>query len=235
MVNGATSRNTRTMTPPATLDGPFRPPASGGDPKQLVILLHGVGSDGNDLIALAPYFQEVLPNAWFVSPNAPFPFDMASFGYQWFSLQDTNSEALLAGARTAAPILDAFIDGKLKELDLTEDQAVLVGFSQGCMMSLHVGLRRERALAGILGYSGMLVGAEDLKAETRSRPPVLLAHGEADDVVPVRALPAAVEGLEDAGVKVEAHVRPGLGHGLDDQSIALGQDFLGRIFGVDGT
>ncbi len=218
------------MTPASTLNDPFRPPADGGDPEQIVILLHGVGADGNDLIGLAPEFEDVLPQALFVSPNAPFAFDMAPFGFQWFSLQDPGPESLLAGVRAAAPGLDSFIDGILAQYELTEADLALLGFSQGCMMSLHVGLRRETPLAGILGFSGMLVGAETLPSEIRSRPPVLLAHGEADEVVSVQALPAAVTALEAADVPVEAHVRPGLGHGIDEEEIALGRAFLGQIF-----
>ncbi|MBC8337865.1 MAG: prolyl oligopeptidase family serine peptidase [Rhodospirillales bacterium] len=216
-----------------TLTGPTLAPASGGRAQQLVILLHGVGSDGDDLIGLAPYFQKVLPDALFVSPHAPFPFDMAPQGHQWFSLQERTPETRLAGVQTAAPILDAFIDAQLAETGLNDGNLALVGFSQGTMMALHVGLRRASPMAGILGYSGMLVGHELLADAIRSRPPVMLAHGEADDVVPVAALPDAVAGLEAAGVSVRHHTSPGLGHGLDDDGIRLGMEFLAEVFGID--
>ncbi|MAF96426.1 MAG: phospholipase [Rhodospirillaceae bacterium] len=220
-----------------TLDGPALAPAGGGPPRQLVILLHGVGSNGDDLIGLAPYFQKVAPGALFVSPHAPYPFDMAppgfQAGHQWFSLQDMSAEARLAGTRTAAPVLDAFIDQKLTETGLTEGKLALIGFSQGTMMALYVGLRRANRLAGIIGYSGMLVGPELLADTIQSRPPVLLVHGHADDVVPPDALPAAVAGLEAAGVTVRHHTCPGLGHGLDDDGIRLGMAFLTDIFGAD--
>ena len=215
------------------LHGPSLPPASGAKPRQLVILLHGVGSDGDDLLGMAPYFQKVLPDAKFVSPNAPFAFDMASAGYQWFSLQDMSPAARLAGTETAAPVLDAYIDQQLAETGLAEDKLALIGFSQGTMMALHVGLRRAAPMAGIIGYSGMLVGEELLAGAIRSRPPVLLVHGEADDVVPVDALPMAVTGLEAAGISVYHHTCPGLGHGLDDTGIRLGMEFLAEVFGVD--
>ena len=225
------------ITEPPALHGPTLAPASGGKPKQLVILLHGVGSDGDDLIGLAPYFQKVLPDALFVSPDAPFAFDMAppnlQAGHQWFSLQDMSPEARLAGAETAAPILDAYIDQQLVETGLTDDKLVLIGFSQGTMMALHVGLRRADPMAGIIGYSGMLVGEELLADAIQSRPPVLLVNGDADDVVPVQALPIAVAALEAAGVGVIHHTRPGLGHGLDDMGVSLGMEFLGEVFGVD--
>src|SRR5215472_1628831 len=140
-----------------SLSGPVRKPAAGGAPRQLVILLHGLGADGNDLIGLAPYWAPLLPEAEFVSPNAPFPCDMASYGYQWFSAQDRSPAAVLAGVRAAAPMLDAFIDEALAERRLSDNDMALVGFSQGTMMSLFVGLRRSHAAAGILGYSGRLL------------------------------------------------------------------------------
>jgi len=214
------------------MNGPSLPPKSGGAPKQLVILLHGVGADGNDLIGLAPYYQLVLPDAYFISPNAPFRFDMAPFGYQWFSLQDFQPTTRLIGVQTAAPILNAFIDAQLAEHGLSEESLVLIGFSQGSMMALHVGLRRERQLAGIISHSGMLVGEDLLAGELRSRPPILLTHGAVDEVLPVQALPAAEAGLKAAGIDVEAHVMPGLGHGIDEATIRLDLEFLAKVFGV---
>jgi len=211
------------------LSGPRLEPASGAKPKQLVILLHGVGADGNDLIGLAPYFQKTLPDALFVSPNAPYAFDMAPTGHQWFSLLDFSERTRLEGVTGAAPIVNRFIDDMLSETGLSEDKLVLIGFSQGAMMSLHVGLRRKKQLAGIIGYSGMLVAPERLQDEIESRPPVLLTHGDADPVLPVEALPAAVAGLKAAGVAVEHHVRAGLPHGIDEDCVRLGQAFLERV------
>ena len=212
------------------LDGPRVAPQSGAAPSQLVVFLHGVGADGNDLISLAPFFARVLPGAAFVSPNAPFPCDMAPFGYQWFSLQQRTPEAILGGVRLAAPILDAFIDAELERLGLQDRDLALIGFSQGTMMALHVALRRAKPCAALIGFSGMLVGAESLAEEIVSRPPVLLVHGEADEVIPAQALPAADQGLRAAGVTVSAHRRPGLGHGIDEQGIALAQAALAKAF-----
>ncbi len=210
------------------LTGPALPPASGGQPKQVVVMLHGVGADGNDLIGLAPFFQQVLPDALFVSPDAPFAYDMAPMGRQWFSLGDFSPETRMKGAREAAPALDAFLDTLLDTHNLSEEELVLIGFSQGTMMALHVGLRRARPAAALIGYSGMLLGPELLAEELRSRPPVLLVHGDADEVLPIPALSAAEEGLKAARVSVEAHVRPGLGHGIDEECIRLGQRFIAR-------
>ena len=129
-----------------------------------------------------------------------------------------------------APVIDAFIGELLAEFGLADDRLALFGFSQGCMMSLHVGLRRRAACAGILGYSGMLLAAPDFPAAVAG-PPVLLVHGEADEVVPVACLAQAESALKRAGVEVEAHKRPHLGHGIDQEGLRLAAAFLGRCFG----
>jgi phospholipase/carboxylesterase len=213
-----------------SLSGPSHKPAGGSKPRQLVVLLHGLGADGNDLIGLAPYWTPLLPEAEFISPDAPFPCDMAPYGRQWFSFQNRSPAAILAGVRAAATILDAFLDEALAARNLDERSLALVGFSQGTMMSLYVGLRRQAALAGIIGFSGALVGADALASEIRSRPPVLLVHGDADEVVPFGALEASVRGLQAAGVPVEDVVRPGLGHGIDEEGLRRAAEFLRRIF-----
>jgi phospholipase/carboxylesterase len=208
------------------LSGPSRPPASGGKPKRLVILLHGLGADGNDLIGLAPYWAPLLPDAEFVSPNAPFPCDMAPYGYQWFSAQDRSPAAVLAGVRAAAPMLDAFIDEALAERGLSDADLALVGFSQGTMMSLFVGLRRAQPAAGILGFSGRLLAPELLASELRSRPRVLLVHGTEDPLVPYASLAAAETALKEAGVPVETLTCPGIGHSIDESGLRRGGMFL---------
>ena len=212
-----------------SLTGPVHLPAN-GKPTQLVVLLHGLGADGNDLIGLAPYWASLLPQAEFISPHAPFPLDMGPMGRQWFSLQSREPAPILAGMRQAAPILDAYLDAALAARGLTDAQLALVGFSQGCMMALYAGLRRAHAPAAILGYSGVLVAPELLAQEIRVRPPVLLVHGDADEVVPVKALPAAVAALAAAGVKVEQLLRPGLGHGIDEEGLIRGGAFLRDAF-----
>ena len=220
------------MSEQVKLSGPTFAPASGGPARQLVILLHGVGANGDDLIGLAPLLSQGLPDAEFLAPNAPEPCDMAPFGYQWFSLQDRSREPIEAGVRAAAPLVDAFIDETCAARQIAPDRVALLGFSQGCMMSLFVGLRRQSALAAILGYSGALVAPEKLADEIVSRPPVLLVHGEADPVVPYQMLAAAQAGLEAAGVGVETVSRPGLGHGIDDEGIRQGAALLHRTLTV---
>jgi len=214
------------------LSGPTQSPASGGPAKQLVILCHGVGADGHDLIGLAPYLAKVLPDAKFIAPNAPYAFDQAPFGHQWFSLGDMSMETRLAGTQAVAPILNDYIDEQLAAHGLTEQQLALVGFSQGAMVCLYVGLRRAQQIAGIVAHSGVLVGPELLASEMKSRPPVLLLHGDADDIVPPENLGLAAAALQGAGVWVHQQMRPVLGHGIDDGSIMAMMDFLTQCFGV---
>lgn len=210
------------------LEGPRFGPAQAADgrPTELVILLHGLGADGNDLISLAPAFAQVLPGAAFVAPHAPFPCDMAPVGRQWFSFQDREPEAVLGGVRAAAPHLGAFIDAELERAGLPDERLALIGFSQGTMMALHVALRRARACAAVIGYSGALVGPELLAGEIESRPPVLLVHGDADEVVPFSSMAAAQQALRENGLSVHSEVRPGLGHGIDETGLQLGAAML---------
>jgi phospholipase/carboxylesterase len=215
------------------LSGPSRPPASGGKPRRLVILLHGLGADGNDLIGLAPYWAPLLPNAEFLSPNAPFPCDMAPYGYQWYSSQDRTPEAAFAGVRAAAPILDAFMDEALAERGLDDSELALVGFSQGTVMSLYVGFRRDRPVAGIVGCSGRLLAPELLASELRSRPRTLLVHGTDDPLVLYSALAEAETALKGAGVPVETVTCAGIGHSIDENGLRRGGHFLKEV--LNGT
>ena len=217
---------------PLDLEGPEFPPAGGGKAGKLVLLLHGLGADGNDLIGLAPHLAPIVPAAHFLSPHAPFPCDMAPYGHQWFSLQDRSPAMILAGVQAARTILDAFIDQQLARFGLGEADMALVGFSQGTMVSLFTAPRRARAVAGIVGFSGALVGAELLANETKARPPVLLVHGDADPVVPVDASRAAKTALAAAGLPVELHIRPGLPHSIDQQGLILGGRFLQKVLGA---
>lgn len=210
------------------LDGPCYGPRSGGPVKQIILLLHGYGSNGNDLISFADVWQDVFPDALFLSPNAPEPVPFNYGGYQWFGIDELTAEAMAAGVVRAAPVIDRFIDRQLARHDLTERDMALVGFSQGTMMSLYVGPRRERQLAGILGYSGLLTDPAALGRELRSKPPVMLIHGDADPMVPVSSMHAAEDTLVKLGFEVSNHVSPGLGHGVDQVGLQLGADFVSR-------
>jgi phospholipase/carboxylesterase len=211
------------------LDGPRSPPRS-GKPAKLVVLAHGYGSNGEDLIGLAPYFSELLPDAVFVSPNAPEPVPGYPGGYQWFPLSRLDPQTTAAGVRSAAPMLDRFIDAELSRYGLPPRACALVGFSQGTMMALHVGLRRAEALGAVLGYSGMLAAPDVLAREIRSRPPVVLIHGDRDDVIPPQALFMAADGLAAAGVPSLWKLCPGAGHTITEDALRLGGRFLRAAF-----
>lgn len=219
------------------VNGSSRQPLSGRSPKQIVLLLHGYGSSGSDLISFAPLWQQQLPDALFLAPNAPQPCGMGR-GYQWWPLTAFTPQALAAGAASAAAPVHAFIDRKLAQYDLAAASLAIVGFSQGTMMALHVGLRREQQVGAIVGYSGALTGAGDLAHQVTARPPVLLVHGSADAVVPVAALHAAESELRRLGVAVTTHVSPGVGHSVDPVGLTMGLEFIvtafdGRVRGAE--
>lgn len=205
-------------------------PASGEAPKQIVVLLHGLGANGQDLMDLARYWEQVLPDAVFVSPDAPFPCDMAPTGYQWFSLQDRTPEVILSGVEKAAPLLDSYLDSLLDKYGLEDKDLVLAAFSQGTMMSLYVGPRRQKPIAGILGYSGALIGEESLSGSEINRIPVCLIHGDADPVVPIEAYFHAKNTLQSTGFDVSGGVSKGLQHGIDNAGIEKGSIFLSGLF-----
>lgn len=214
---------------PTLLTGPERAPQS-GRVKKLVIFLHGLGSDGNDLISLADMMD--LPDTQYVSPNAPFACDMAPYGYQWFSLLDRLPSKIEAGIQIAAPILNYYIDHQIARFGLTAQDVALVGFSQGSMMSLYTAPRREQPLAGVVGISGALFGGDALGTEGKSKPPICIIHGEADEVVPFGAMGLAETALAQNGFEVEAHARPRLGHGIDERGMEITEAFLTRVFSL---
>ncbi len=217
------------------LDGPRLEPRSGAA-RQLVVFLHGYGADGNDLIDIGRAWQQLLPQAAFVSPHAPEPCGQAPVGRQWFALTFRNPDERWIGVNKAAPLLERFLDAELARRKLPPSALALVGFSQGTMMALHVGLRRAVAPAAIVGYSGLLVersdgDAEKFAADIKSRPPVLLVHGDRDDLIPPQALFQAMQGLAALGVPVEWHLSAGVGHGIDAEGLRHGGEFLARRFG----
>ncbi len=237
---------TPSQFPGRLIDGPRLPPAK-GPARQLIVLLHGYGADGNDLIELASHWRRELPGAAFVAPNAPSlipgtPQGPGFGGRQWFGLNDYDPnmlrrdphraggiyEALLAGAEQAAPVIEAFLEAELARHNLPAAKLGLVGFSQGTMMALHVGLRRVAAPGAILGYSGVLVGAAKLPEQARGKPPVLLVHGSADDVVPMEALFDTLNGLGAADIPARWHLSLGVPHAIDPEGLRLGGHFLAQ-------
>ena len=232
------------MSTETSLSGPMLPAAS-GTTKSVVILLHGYGADGNDLIGLAPHLARALPDTSFYSPNAPYPCEMSPFGRQWFSLAEYDPEflrrapetmsgalkAMAEGARKSAAYVDDFIDHLMEQHDLTADRVALLGFSQGTMMAFQTAPRRKDQIAGVIGFSGALLGEDVFAAELKSRPPMVLVHGVDDPVVPIEASRLAKETLTTYGIDVALHERPGLQHGIDEDGITYAADFLKKHLG----
>lgn len=206
-------------------------PPGGTKPKSLVVLLHGVGANGQDLLGLSSFWHSLLPDTEFVAPDAPEPYDMAPIGHQWFSLADRSMAAMLAGVEASAPILNQFLDELLAERGFKDKDMALVGFSQGTMMALHVGLRRRHAPAAILGFSGMLLQTPFFASAVTSKPPTLLVHGAQDPVLPYEAMEAAKSALSSIGVPVETLGRPALGHSIDEIGASYGGAFLAKHLG----
>ncbi|ASP21598.1 carboxylesterase 2 [Antarctobacter heliothermus] len=201
-----------------------------GEMRSCVVFLHGYGANGADLLGLADPLGEHLPDTLFVSPDAPEACAGAPMGFQWFPIpwiDGSSEEESMAGMARAVDDLNAFLDALMVDEDLLPEQVALLGFSQGTMMSLHVGPRREEELAGIVGFSGRLLAPELLADEVQSKPPILLIHGDQDDVVPVQSLPQAAEALQEAGFKeVFAHVMEGTAHGIAPDGLGVALAFL---------
>ena len=218
------------------LDGP-RLGARSGKTRQLVIILHGYGADGADLIALGHEWQDVLPDAEFVAPNAPQSCQNSPMGYQWFPLQVTEMGVVSSpqerwqGAVDAAPVLDAFIDAELERSGLEPADLALMGFSQGAMMALHTGLRRSASPASIVSFSGMLLGTDKLDSIV-AKPPVLLAHGSLDEIVPFEAMAMSKAALTSVQINVTDYVEQGMAHGIDGEAVALAGEFLAKNFSL---
>jgi len=218
------------------IDGPrLEPP--GGPARRLVVFLHGYGADGNDLIEIGRAWQRLLPDTAFVSPHAPEPCGQAPVGRQWFPLFTRAPNERWDGVNKAGPVLERFLDAELARRKLAPAALALVGFSQGTMMGLHVGLRRALPPTAIVGYSGIFVLPENAQPEAvageiRSKPPVLLIHGDQDDLIPAQALFQSAQALAALEVPVEWHLSQGIGHGIDQEGLRHGGEFLARRFGL---
>lgn len=208
-----------------SLEGPYYNPPS-GKVDSVVLFLHGYGADGNDLIGLSLEFTKVLPNTAFFAPHAPFVCDVNQAGRQWFPIYEASEEQRLQGLLQSAAILGEVLAEIKRENNVPLSKVVLLGFSQGTMLALHVALRLHEAVAGVVGFSGMVLLADKLHEEIKQRPPVLLVHGEADPVVPFGALAAAEQVLQQNQVPVSTLARPGLAHGIDDAGVQAAQNFL---------
>jgi phospholipase/carboxylesterase len=212
------------------LEGPVLPPKS-GTAKQMVLFLHGYGANGADLLSIGEDWAFALPDTVFLSPNAPERCEQWAAGYQWFPIRAADGIVTKALERTdaiqkPAAALNAYIDGQLKQWNVDESRLVVAGFSQGAMMAMYAMPRRQKPCAGIIGYSGMLLDAKGLQDPAIVKPAVLAIHGDADDVVPPFCLQEAEAGFSAAGFEVEALLRPGLGHGIDQFGFIRGLQFI---------
>ncbi len=208
-----------------TLNGPSRSPGSGAAPKSLVVLLHGRGSNGDDLIGLADAIASHFPDTAFHSPNAPVA--LGGGAYQWFVVDGYESRE--PGLQQAAPVVNEFIDGLLKEYDLPASKCALMGFSQGTITSMHVAPRRADQLAGVVGFSGAMFSGASLADEMQSKPPFILIHGDDDMVLDSKETEIAAKRLEELGVPVSMHILPGLPHSIDQRGLSLAVGFLERV------
>lgn len=219
------------MTQIKKITGPFLPPQS-GKAKELVVFLHGYGSNGDDLLSIGEIWAEHLPDAAFVSPNAPDICEAYPMGYQWFSIREIDDKALAREKQleVVVPSLGAFLDEQLAQWNVPEEKLAVVGFSQGAMMAMYTMPRRKKPCAAVIGYSGLLMDPEGLKAKDIVKPAILAIHGSADDVVPARYLEGVQTGFSVAGFDVETVLRPGLEHSIDQFGMKRGLEFIRKQF-----
>ena len=208
------------------LSGPMLPAKSGAAPKQLMVLLHGYGADGSDLIGLGLQWRDLFPDMLFVAPNAPEPCDINPAGYQWFPLAIDRAAGRIEGAAKARPVLVEFVRDLWTQTGLGASDTVLCGFSQGAMMALHVGTSLDDELAGIVAFSGAFIPPEGFGAKPFAKPPVAIIHGDLDGVVPVQFSRDAAAMLAVAGFDVGFHISPGAAHGIAPDGLDFATGFL---------
>jgi phospholipase/carboxylesterase len=211
------------------LSGPMIAPANGQAPDSAVVLLHGYGSDGNDLIGLAPHFQHLLPGAIFVSPNAPMPTGMG--GFQWFAIDWTGDRlaSRQTGGIEARPVIEGFLRDLWAQTGIRPERTMLIGFSQGAMMALHVGTGIDETLMGIIGFSGAFLPPEGFDAADKPKAPVCIIHGDMDDVVDPNLSGEANRALSEAGYEVSYHVSRGVGHGIAPDGLDFAGQFIAAV------
>lgn len=215
------------MTVP--LSGPALPPANGQPPQRVVVLLHGYGADGGDLIALGRHWAAEMPDTLFVAPNAPTPCALNPAGYEWFPLSGDQIASRIEGTEIAAPVIRQFLEDLWAQTGLGPEQTVLIGFSQGAMMALNIGTVLPRPLAAIVAFSGAFIAAPEFAGGAFAKPPVALIHGDRDEVVDPELSRQAADELAAAGFSVQLHISPGIGHGIAEDGLAFATQFLRAI------
>ena len=197
-----------------------------GQTKKIVILSHGYGADCNDLVSIGEYWQRFLPDTAFVAPNAPTVCQINRSGFEWFDLMQTSIEKINEEFKSALVKLDEFIEAQLLEYKLTKKDLFLMGFSQGTMMSLQLGLSYKEPVGGILGYSGKIYNFEMLKKNIKSKPPVVLFHGTEDTIIPLEEMYASYELLRAQSIDVTYKVFENCGHSITPEGLSLGLKFI---------
>ena len=227
------------MHPKGELTGPYSKPTSGRIPKNAVIMLHGYGSDGNDLIQLAPYFAKDMPNTAFFSPHAP-DLTIHGVGRQWFNIdnyrpeiiQDSKSEiikllsSMHEGAKKSSSLLKSYLNNIKLEHNLDYKNIALMGFSQGTMMGVNVGLMQDKMVGGVVGFSGALIGQNEIIKNIKSPPRIVLIHGKKDDLVPAEASSHMYETLKEIDVDINLHLIDNLGHNINEEGLLIARNFL---------
>jgi len=209
--------------------------AASGKGTSLVVFLHGYGANAQDLLGLADPLAPHMPDTVFVAPDAPEQCAGSPMGYQWFPIpwiDGSSEEDSAAGMERAVGDLNAYLDTVMQEEGISADKTILFGFSQGTMMALYVAPRRPEAVAGVVGFSGRLMSPELLEDEAVVKPPVLLVHGDQDDVVPPASLPEAADALTAAGFEVYAHVMKGTAHGIAPDGLSVAAAFMREKLGI---
>ncbi|MBL8597388.1 MAG: dienelactone hydrolase family protein [Devosia sp.] len=209
-----------------TLSGPMMPPKAGGAPKRLMVLLHGYGADGQDLISLGYQWRELWPDMLFVAPNAPDVCDMSATGYQWFPIGGEMPLRRIQGVEAARPVIVNFLIDLWAQTGISPGSTVLAGFSQGAMMALHVGTSLDQGLAGIVAFSGAFVPPAGFGSGKFARPPTALVHGDSDGVVAPDLSREAAELLAADGFDVRLHISPGVAHGIAPDGLEFATAFL---------
>jgi len=195
-------------------------------PNSLVILLHGIGADAFDLIPLAKYWASTLTKTKFYSLHAPYPYQLAPSGRQWFGLEDRDQTRILKEIELIKPLIVAFTKSKLKYHNLQYKDLILVGFSQGTMVALNITLTIKEEIRGVLGYSGGVILTKSGKINISSKPKVCLIHGKDDEVVPKKMMEATKIILNDSNIDIDTHLIENLDHSINQECLEIGQNFL---------
>ena len=215
------------------LDTKLIKPDSDKEIKSIVVLLHGYGGDGNDIAQVTLNWKRFLPNTLFVCPNAPEICSVNPSGYQWFDLSQDNEEYIINKSKKNEIILKKFLNEIKKKFSLPNSKICLSGFSQGCMMSINVGLSSDEKFSGILGFSGKIISKKELSKRITHKPEILLIHGENDDIVPCVKSLEAKDFLERNKVSVKLEIIKNCGHHIPIEASSIGLKFIKKIFNIN--